>query len=150
MDNVTVYFKGYTITTAKSQMVAADVHRWLSEESYWCKGIPYATFRKSFDHSFCIGIVRDGRQIGFARLITDFATFGYLADVFVEEAHRGHGLSKKMMEVLFDLDWVKGLRGIKLQTADAHELYRQYGFNECKFPERIMELSRPDIYSTVK
>jgi GNAT superfamily N-acetyltransferase len=94
-----------------------------------------------------VGIVIDGRQIGFGRLITDYATFGYLADVYVEVTHRGKGLSKKMMEVLFDQEWVKGLRGIKLQTADAHSLYRNYGFTECKFPERMMELSRPDLYS---
>jgi GNAT superfamily N-acetyltransferase len=147
MDTVTVSFKDYIITTAKDRMVVADVYRWLSEESYWCKGVPYDIFKASFDNSFCIGVIKEGRQIGFARLITDYATFGYLADVYIEEAHRGLGLSKKMMEVLFGLDWVKGLRGVKLQTSDAHDLYRQYGFTECRFPERIMELSRPNIYS---
>jgi GNAT superfamily N-acetyltransferase len=80
--------------------------------------------------------------------VTDYATFGYLADVYVEEGHRGQGISKKMMELIFGLEWVKGLRRIMLATKGAQELYRKYEFTECKFPERIMELTRPDIYTS--
>lgn len=122
------------------------IHKWLSEESYWCKDVPFEIVKKSFDHSFCIGVLCNEKQIGFARLITDYATFGYLADVYVEEVHRGKGISKKMLEILFDLDWVKGLRGIKLQTKGTQGLYRKFGFADCKYPERIMEISRPDVY----
>ena len=78
--------------------------------------------------------------------MTDYSTFAYLADVYVAEDHRGLGISKKMMEILFGMDWVKGLRRIMLATKGAQELYRKYEFTECKFPERIMELTRPEIY----
>jgi len=139
-------FNDYLITTDKLLMNIHDIHKWLSQESYWCKHIPFETVKKSFDNSFCIGAILDGRQVAFARLITDYATFGYLADVYVVEEQRGKGISKKMVALLFDLDWVKKLRSIKLATKDAQELYRKYGFNECKFPERIMEITRPDIY----
>ena len=128
-------------------MKTDDIYKWLSQEAYWCKDIPYELFKTTFDNSFCIGAIIDGRQIAYARLITDQATFGYLADVFVTEEHRGKGISKKMMQVLFDLDWVKGLRRVMLATRDAHGLYKQFGFTECKSPERLMEISRPSIYT---
>lgn len=147
---INIDYQGYLITTDKGKMIVADVHKWLSESSYWCAHVPFDVVKQSFDNSFCIGAIKDGRQVAFARLITDYTTFGYLADVYVEAAHRGQGISKKMMEILFGLDWVKELRGIKLQTSDAHGLYRQYGFTDCKYPERIMEISRPAIYSPSK
>ena len=149
MQPITIDFKGYTITTDKDLMKVHDVHKWLSEESYWCKHIPFETFKTAFDNSYCIGALTDNKQIAFGRLITDYAALAYLADVYVEETHRGKGISKQMMKILFDLDWVKGMRGIKLGTRDAQELYRQFGFTECKHPERIMEISRPNIYETL-
>jgi len=89
------------------------------------------------------------RQVGFARLVTDYASFAYLADVYVEEEHRGAGLSKRMMEILFSLDWVKVLRRIMLSTIHAHELYRKYGFTACRYPDRLMEiLMSPDMYKS--
>ncbi len=147
MEHIFVDFKGYTITTDKSLMKPSEVFHWLCEISYWAKGIPEDTFMRSFENSFCIGALKNGRQVGFGRLITDYATFAYLADVYVEETHRGTGLASKMMELLFDLEWVKNLRGIKLATLDAHALYRKFGFHEPKFPERLMEISRPGIYT---
>ncbi len=105
---INIDYKGYTITTDKSRMKVDDIYKWLVEEAYWCKGIPYETFKTSFDNSYCIGALIDGRQVGYARLITDYATFGYLADVYVEEGHRGKDISKKMMQLLFDLDLDKG------------------------------------------
>ncbi len=140
-------YKGYTLTTDKTEMKVNDIYDWLSVEAYWCKGIPFELFKSSFDNSFCIGALIDGKQIAYARLITDYATFAYLADVYVQQAHRGKGISKKMMDVLFDLDWVKGLRRIMLATRDAQELYKKYGFTNCKNPERIMEITRPNIYT---
>jgi GNAT superfamily N-acetyltransferase len=124
------------------------IHKWLAERSYWCKGIPFEIVKMSFDNSFCIGVLEQGKQIAFARLITDYAVFGYLADVFVMEEYRGRGISREMLRILFDLDWVKGLRGIKLQTLDGHGLYAKLGFNACRYPERVMEITRPDIYKT--
>ena len=149
MQPVTIDFKGYTLTTDKEQMKVQDVYTWLSEESYWCTGIPFEIFKTTFDNSFCIGAIVGGRQIAYARFITDYATFAYLADVYVEEGHRGLGISKKMMEILMDLNWVKELRRIMLATRDAQQLYAQFGFTNCKNPERIMELVRPNIYENM-
>ncbi len=146
MQPITLDFNGYTITTDKAQMKVGDLHRWLSKEAYWSVNIPLDTVQTAFDNSFCIGVIIDGRQIAYARLITDYATFAYLADVFVEETHRGKGISKKMMELLFDIDWVKKLRAIKLATSDAHDLYRKYGFKELANPEKNMEIRRADVY----
>lgn len=147
MQAPTILYRSYTITTDKTKMHIDQIHKWLSEKSYWSQNIPIETVRKAFDHSFCIGVLSGEEQIGYARLVTDYATFAYLADVFVKEEHRGKGLSKKMMEALMDLDWVKQLRRIMLATLDAHELYAQYGFQPLSKPERIMEITRPGIYN---
>ena len=142
----TIEHKGYTITTDKDLLYPSHVHDWLSNRSYWSKQVPYETVKSAFDNSYCIGAVKDGRQVGYARLITDYTTFAYLADVYVEEEHRGLGLSKKMMEVIMAQDWVKGLRRIMLATLDAHDLYTQFGFAKPSFPDRLMEITRPGIY----
>lgn len=136
----------YLVTTERSRMHVTDIHRWLSTESYWAKGIPLETVQRSFDHSFVAGVIRDGRQVGFARFITDYAVFAYLADVYVEEEHRGLGLSKAMMELLMDQPWVKGLRKLFLATMDAHGLYEQFGFEALRFPGRVMEITRSNPY----
>ncbi len=146
MEPINLTHNGYLVTTDKALMHPADVYQWLSELSYWSQRIPWATFMLGFDNCFAIGVIKDGRQVGFARLITDYATFGYLADVYVEEPHRGLGLSKIMMQELFALNWVKGLRRIMLATQDAHGLYRQVGFTPLAHPERLMEIVRPGIY----
>lgn len=145
----TVFFEGYTITTDKELMQPDAVHRWLSQESYWAKNISFETVQTSIDHSFCIAVLIGDQQIGFARLITDYCVFGYLADVYVEESHRGIGLGKKMMEVLFELEWVTKLRSIKLATKDAHSLYRQYGFMPMANPDIMMEIRRPNVHLTI-
>ena len=145
MQPITIDYKGYTITTDKSLMIIKEIHHWLSTEAYWCQKIPFETVQTAFDNSFCIAIIKDGKQIGYARLITDYAVFAYLADVYVEGQHRGIGLSKKMMEILMNLDWVKKIRVIKLGTLDAHGLYEQFGFKRST-SERNMDLIRPDIY----
>ena len=143
---VTIDYNGYCITTDKGRMKMYDAHKWISEVSYWAKGIPFDTFKISFDNSYCIGAIKDGRQVAYARLITDYATFGYLSDVYVEEAHRGLGISKKMMQILFEQDWVKKLRHLALATTDAHKLYTQFGFTPLKAPEKYMQMLRPGIY----
>src|SRR4051794_38519735 len=147
MQPITINYKDYTITTDKSLMKVHDAHLWLSEVSYWCQHIPFETFKTAFNNSFCIGALLGEKQIAFGRLVTDYATFAYLADVYVEEAYRGNGISKKMMEVLFGLDWVKGLRAIKLATRDAHGLYEQFGFTQLQFPDRTMEMRRLAPYA---
>lgn len=142
MQPVNITYKGYLITTDKCLMQPEAIHKWLSEESYWSRNISYEKVKTAFDHSFCIGVLKDGQQVGFARLITDYASFAYLADVYVEDVHRGHGLSKKVMEVILELDWVKGLRRIMLATLDAHGLYSRFGFVEPAVPQRYMEINR--------
>ncbi|OSZ78234.1 hypothetical protein CAP35_08215 [Chitinophagaceae bacterium IBVUCB1] len=146
MQPVTITYNGYTITTDKALMRVEDVHQWLSTEAYWCKRIPFDVVKTAFDNSYCIGILKDGRQVGYARFVTDYSVFAYLADVYVAEAHRGQGLSKKMMEILMGLDWVQKLRRISLATVDAHGLYEQFGFKQPAIPERLMEITRPAIY----
>lgn len=150
MQPLSISYLDYTITTDKSKMQVQALHRYLSEESYWAKHIPLEAVQQSFDHSFCIAVLKDGEQVGYARLITDYTTFAYLADVYVLDAHRGKGLSKKMMELLMGLPFVKGLRRIMLATLDAHGLYEQFGFRQPAFPERFMEVNRPKIYEDSK
>ena len=149
MDPISVNYKGYIMTTDKSLMNVHEIHKWLSEQSYWSPNIPFEIVNSSFENSYCMGAIDSGRQIAYARLVTDYTTFGYLADVYVIEEYRGQGISKKMMELIFGLEWVKGLRRIMLATKGAQELYRKYGFTECKNPERIMEVTRPDIYKNL-
>lgn len=143
---VHISYKGYTITTDKSLMQVEAVHKWLSEKSYWHPEIPFHVVKAAFDGSFCIAVLKDGRQVGYARFVTDYAVIAYLADVYIEEGHRKQGLSKKMMEVLLELDWVRGLKRLLLATADAHGLYEQYGFKPLAEPDRWMEINRPGIY----
>lgn len=147
MQPITIEYKGFTITTDKTLMIPADVHQWLSEESYWAKMIPLGTVLGAMEHSYCIGVLKNGRQVGFARLVTDYHTFGYLADVFVRKEYRGIGLSKKMMEILTSLDWVKELRRVMLATIGGHGLYSMYGFTLARHPERLMEITRLGMYS---
>lgn len=146
MDRIEQEYNGYLITTDKSKLQPLAIHKWLLEESYWAKQVPFDVVKQSFDHSFTIGALKNGEQVAYARLVTDYATFAYLADVYVLEEHRGKGLSKNMMQVLVDIDWVKKLRRIMLASVDAKELYRRYGFTEPKYPERLMEIIRPGIY----
>src|ERR1700761_3137642 len=112
MELISVIYNGYLITTDKAQMQPETIHKWISERSYWAQNIPFETLKTSFDNSYCIGILKEGKQVGYGRLVTDFAVFAYLADVYVEEAHRGAGLGKKMMEILFSAEWTKNLRRI--------------------------------------
>lgn len=147
MQHISTTYRDYIITTDKGQMNLSDIHKWLSEEAYWSKGIPFDTVKTLFENSYCIGAMMGSEQIGFARLVTDYATFGYLADVYVIEAHRGEGISTAMLDALFGMDWVKYLRRTMLSTIYAHDLYRRYGFSSCKYPDRLMEvLQSPDMY----
>lgn len=146
MDGIQINFRDYTISSDKSLLQLEEVHRFLSVEAYWSKNIPRELIRTGIENSFCIGVYHAGKQVGIARIITDYATFGYLADVFIEETHRGKGLSKAMMAAIMELDWVKGLRRFTLATLDAHGLYKQFGFDQPKYPDRLMEITKPKIY----
>jgi GNAT superfamily N-acetyltransferase len=137
--------EGFAITTETSFFNVEFIHEFLSK-SYWAEDIPIETVQKSIENSLCFGVFHLGRQIGFARVITDKATFGYLADVFIDEAYRGQGLSKWLMEEIMAHEDLQGLRRFMLATRDAHGLYRQSGFSELTFPERWMQIHKPGIY----
>jgi len=140
-------YRGYLFSADKGRLQPEAIHRYLDQESYWARGIPLDTVRRSIDHSICIGIYSgEGQQAGFGRMITDRATFAYLADIFVLRVHRGQGLSKEMMKVFCRLADEFGLRRFLLTTQDAHGLYRQSGFVPFPYPERLM--SRPGVVYT--
>lgn len=131
----------YIISTDPAKIQLKVVHEFLAD-SYWAKNIPIELVKKSLDNSLCFSLFNDDLQIGFARLVTDYATFAYLADVFVLDKYRGNGLSKWMMEIIINFPDVQGLRTWILKTWDAHGLYEKYGFSSPKFPERVMEYSQ--------
>ena len=135
----------YLITTDPARVDLAVVHGYLSA-SYWAKDIPLETVRRSIEHSLNFSIYHGERQVGFARVITDFATFGYLGDVFVLESHRGRGLSKWLMELVVAHPDLQGFRRWVLLTRDAHGLYQQFGFKAIAAPERYMERWTPEAY----
>ncbi len=135
----------YLISTDKTLLDFELIYQFIST-SYWAKGIPRDTMQKALDGSLCFGLYADGKQIGLSRMITDNATFAYLADVFVLEEYRGKGLSKWMMECILAHPSLQGLRRIMLATADAHGLYEKYGFTGINMPERLMQIHQPDVY----
>jgi GNAT superfamily N-acetyltransferase len=143
-----VFMNTYYIKAGVEEMDIAAIYDFLSNESYWAKGIPLATVKTSLQHSFCVGVFDGDRQIGFARFVTDYATFAYLADVYVLKEYRGKGLSKLLMEYMMGLEWTKGLRRLLLATFDAHALYKQYGFEPPENPEWLMEIKRKNIYKS--
>jgi GNAT superfamily N-acetyltransferase len=138
---------GFTYSSDRTKVDIAYVHRIVSTQLYWAKGIPFDTVKRSVENSLSFGIYTNGQQVGFARLVTDYATFGYLADVFVDEQYRGRGLSKTLMEFIFGIDELKVFRRMVLVTRDAHTLYERYGFTSLKTPDTYMELHRPEVYS---
>jgi GNAT superfamily N-acetyltransferase len=137
---------GFCFSTDKAKIDLAYVHHFLSQQSYWATGVPIEIVKRSIENSLSFGVYFENKQIGFARLITDFATFGYLADVFVDEQFRGKGISKNLMQFIFSLDELKIFRRMILATRDAHSLYTKYGFKPLALPDRFMELHNPDVY----
>jgi GNAT superfamily N-acetyltransferase len=129
----------YTISTDKSRLDLEMIHDYLSNRSYWATGRTQPIIQKSIEHSICFGVYEGTRQVGFARLVTDYATFAWLCDVFVLESDRGRGLGKWLVECAVSHPDVQGLRLMILGTRDAHELYRRYGgFEILESPERWM------------
>lgn len=135
-----------SIRTSKEEMNVEMIYDFLHHRSYWAKGIPRKIVQKSIENSICFGVFTGQQQVGFARVISDKATFAYLADVFILEPYRGQGLSKKMIENILTHPELQGLRRWILATADAHDLYRQNGFSGLAKPERWMEKHFPEVY----
>ncbi len=135
----------YLISTDKSRLDLTLIHNFLTT-SYWATGIPLEVVRRSVEHSLSFGLYKEDQQIGYARVITDYATFAYLGDVFILEPFRGQGLSKWLMEVVVTHPELQGFRRWILLTKDAHGLYKKVGFTEVKTPERYMERFFLDVY----
>jgi GNAT superfamily N-acetyltransferase len=132
----------FIISTDRARLDVGAIHDYLSNKSYWAKGRSVETVRRSIENSLAFGLYTGAQQIGFARVITDYATFAWLADVFVLEQFRGQGLGKWLVDVILSHPQLQGFRRWVLATKDAHELYRPFGFAELSRPERWME--RPD------
>ncbi len=135
----------YEITTDPSRFDIAAIHDFLAH-SYWSPGLPREVLERAIAHSLCFGLLCEGRQVGFARMITDRATFAYLADVYVLEAHRGKGLARRLVKTILAHPDLQGLRRMMLATRDAHGLYAKFDFQPLAAPQRFMELHRPQVY----
>ena len=134
------------IKVGKGNMDVKAIHLFLTEESYWAKGISFELVDKSLDNSFCVGAFMDGKQVGFGRVITDYYTFGWFADFYVLSEHRGRGISKAMLAFILEQSWSKRLRRKMLNTSTGHSLYKQFGFKELANPGYVMEIHQPDVY----
>ncbi|UTW53879.1 GNAT family N-acetyltransferase [Kordiimonas sp. SCSIO 12610] len=143
---------GYSISTNVADFDLPRIHKWLSEIAYWSKGIPFDICKKSFENSLSYGLFHKVNQsaefvqIGCARMITDEATFAYLADVFIDAGHRGNGLGYWFVETIMADDKLSGIRRMMLATSNMHSLYEKFGFEALKQPEIMMENTKPDIY----
>jgi GNAT superfamily N-acetyltransferase len=141
---------GGILISDDTRLLRLDViHKYLVE-SYWAAGIPKDVLQRGIAHSLPLGVYDGNEQVGFARVISDYTTFAYLADVFILESHRGQGLSKRLMETIRSHPKLQGLRRWHLVTRDAHGLYRQYGFASLGDPARHMEILDPDVYEKTR
>jgi GNAT superfamily N-acetyltransferase len=143
MNDQTFLDKGYSISTDKSRIDFDRVYHYLEHDSYWAKGVTAERLKRAIENSMCFVILKQNELAGFARVVTDKATFAYICDVFVLEQHRRLGLSKWLMQTIMQHPELQGLRRWSLATADAHGLYEQVGFVPLSKPERWMEIYIP-------
>jgi len=136
----------YEVLLGSEFMDVASIQAYLTT-SYWSEGIPIEVVARAVRNSVCCGVFFSGQQIGFARAVTDAATFAYIADVYILEAHRGNGLAKQLIDSLVSQKELQGLRRMMLATRDAHSLYERYGFKALANPDLIMENWKPKVYS---
>jgi GNAT superfamily N-acetyltransferase len=134
----------FVISTDRARLDLQVIHNYLSNSSYWAVGRKFETVKRSVENSLPFGLYEHDRQIGFARVVTDYATFAWLADVFVLEPYQGHGLGTWLVEIILAHPELQGFRRWTLATKDAHEIYRRFGFSELKRPERWMERRDPN------
>ena len=130
----------YTISTDRNRLDVETVQYYLAEEAYWAKGRPLSITRKVIEHSLCFGVYQNAKQVGFARIITDYATHAYLCDVFILPAHQGKGLGKWLMQCILGCPEMEDVYKWALHTRDAHGLYAQFGFVTPARPEAYMEI----------
>lgn len=146
MEIIEKYKGEFLISTDNDKLDISLIHKFLSNESGWSNGIPYEKVQKSIDNSLNFGLYIRQKQIGFARIISDFSTIAYLGDVFIQNEFRGLGLSKWLMEIITEHKELQGLRRWILLTDTAEWLYEKYGFNKLPKPEIYMEKFNPDVY----
>ncbi len=137
----------FSISTDPAELDVPAIHHFLSTQSSWAIGMPLPTLQRAIDHSLCFGGFVDGRQVAFARVVTDYATFANLVDVYVLPECRGRGFSKRLMAAVFAHPGLQGLRRFTLATGDAHGLYAQYGFTAPLRPQSLMERYFPTLYT---
>ncbi|WP_130733952.1 GNAT family N-acetyltransferase [Flavobacterium sp. J27] len=143
---ITVQKEAFYISTDKEMLDIEAIHDFLSTKAYWSLHIPKETVIKSIENALCFGVYYEHKQIGFARIITDYATIAYLGDVYIVEAYRGNGLSKWLLETVMNHPELQGLRRWILLTGDAHGLYRQYGWTDIVDATKWMELHHKNVY----
>jgi N-acetylglutamate synthase-like GNAT family acetyltransferase len=148
MKIIEITFDDFTITTDKSKMDIVAIHDFLSKYSGWSDNIPFDRVKTSIDNSLNFGLFHNDKQIGFARIISDFSTIAYLGDIYVLDNYRGQGLSKKLMDAVIEHPKLQGLRRWILLTSTADWLYEKYGFTKLPKPELYMELFDPNVYKT--
>lgn len=136
------HWHDYTISTDPQRLDLAVIHHFLSQEAYWARGRTLEITRKSLEHSLCFGLYYQEQQIGFGRVLTDYATFAYLLDVFVLHLYRGRGLGKWLVQSILDHPALRPVPRWSLRTLDAHRLYARYGFTPLQKPDATMELYR--------
>ncbi|SNC75789.1 Acetyltransferase (GNAT) domain-containing protein [Hymenobacter gelipurpurascens] len=139
----------FTISTDPARLDVSVIHRYLSQESYWAQGIPLETVQRAIVNSLNFGVYAPvGRQVAYARVVTDKATFAWLCDVFVLPEFQGQGIGKQLQSEIWQHRELQGLRRYLLATLDAHGLYRQFGFQDLAAPERYLEIKRANPYGT--
>ena len=138
--------ENFVISTDKARLQPEAIQKFLSEESYWAQLRTFEQTLRTIENSICFGVYFEGRQIGFARVVSDQTTFAYIGDVYILDEFRGQGLSKWLMETILSYPDLQGLRRWLLATRDAHGLYAQYDFTPLKVPERWMERNPPNAY----
>lgn len=150
MTVINEYKDEFCISTEKTKLDIDAIHGFLSTKAYWSINIPKEKVLTSIQNSLCFGVYEDKKQIGFARIITDYSTIAYLGDVYILEKYRGKGLSKWLISTIMDFPSLQGLRRWILLTGDAHELYRKYGWTDIVDPNKWMELHNKNVYKEIE
>jgi GNAT superfamily N-acetyltransferase len=140
--------KSIYISSDKQKLQIEKIYSFLSKEAYWCKNIPLNVLEKAITNSLCVGAYEGNNQVGFSRVITDYATFAWLCDVYVEKKFNGQGIAKKMIEAVMNEILPLKLRRVALTTKDAHHLYEKFGFKLTATPEYWMEIKNNEVYQT--
>ena len=147
MNHLTTPKTEFNVSSDKNKLDIDLIHDFLSTKAYWCLNIPRETVERSIQNSLCFGVFHEEKQVGFARIISDYATIAYLGDVFVLEEYRGKGLSKLLIETIMAHPDLQGLRRWILLTRDAHDLYRKFGWKDIAEPVVWMEVRNKNVYN---